>query len=82
MVLTPNGDTDFFNIVDRVLQRDTLAPYLFITCQNCVLWMSIDLIKENGFTIKKKAWTRENPAETITDTAYEDDLVLLANTPA
>ena len=27
---SPDGDTDYFDIVAGVLQRDTLAPYLFI----------------------------------------------------
>ena len=29
-VLSPDGDTDFFNIYASVLQGDTLVPYLFI----------------------------------------------------
>ena len=51
------GDTDFFDIVAGVLQGDTLAPYLFIICQNYVLRTSIDLMRENGFTLKKKQET-------------------------
>ena len=51
MVHSPNGVTDFFDIVVGVLQEDTLAPYLFIICQQ----MSIDLRKENGLTLKQEA---------------------------
>ena len=40
----------------------------------------VDLMKENGFTLKK-AKSRQYLAETITDTDYTDDLTLLANTP-
>ena len=40
----------------------------------------IDLIKENGFTLKKKKGQKQ--IIYITDTDNEDDLVLLANTPA
>ena len=47
-------DIDLFDIVAGVLQGDTLAPYLFIICQDFVLQTSIDLMKENGFTLKKK----------------------------
>ena len=65
-------------IVAGVLQGDTLAPYMFIICQDYVLQTSIDLKKENGF-ILKKARSRWYPAETITD--YADDIALLANTP-
>ena len=30
MVLSPGGETDFFDIVIEVLQGNALAPYLFI----------------------------------------------------
>ena len=30
----PDGDTDFFDVVARVLQGDILTPYLFIICQD------------------------------------------------
>ena len=47
---SPDDDTDFFHSVTRVLQRYILAPFLSIICQDYLLQMSIDLIKENGFT--------------------------------
>ena len=53
-VRSPDGDTDYFNIVAGVLQRDTLAPYLFIICLDYVLRTSIDKIKENSFELTKK----------------------------
>ena len=31
-VRSPDGDTDYFNIVAVVLQGDALASYLFIIC--------------------------------------------------
>ena len=52
MFRSPNGDTDFLDIVAEVLQRDILSPYLFIIYQDYILRMSIDLIKENDFTLK------------------------------
>ena len=52
-VCSLDGDTDFFDSVARILQGDTLAPYLFIICLDYILRTSIDLIKENGFTLKK-----------------------------
>ena len=51
---TIDGNTDFFHIVTGILHGDTLAPYLFILCLNYVLQTSFDLIKENGFTLKKQ----------------------------
>ena len=41
-VRSPDGDTEYFNIVAGVLQGDTLAPYLFIICLDYVLRTSID----------------------------------------
>ena len=80
-VHSPDGDTDYFDIIAGVLQGDTLAPYLFIICLDYVLRTSIDKIKENGFELTKKR-SRRYIAKTITDADYADDIVLLANTPA
>ena len=52
-VCSPDGDTDFFDMVAGVLQRDTLVPYLFIICLDYILQTLTDLMKENGFTLKK-----------------------------
>ena len=79
-VRSPDGDTEYFNIVAGVLQGDTLAPYLFIICLDYVLRTSIDKIRENGFELTKKR-SRRYSAKTITDADYADDIVLLANTP-
>ena len=79
-VRSPDGDTEYFNIVAGVLQGDTLAPYLFIICLDYVLRTSIDKIKENGFELTKKR-SRRYPATTITDADYADDIAILANTP-
>ena len=75
-----DGDTEYFDVVAGVLQRDTLAPYLFIICLNFVLRMSIDLIKENGFKLAKER-SRKYPPQTITDEDYAYNIVLQANTP-
>ena len=53
-VRSPDGDTEYIDIVAGVLQGDTLAPYLFIICLDYVLRASIDKIRENGFELKKK----------------------------
>ena len=53
-VQSPDGDTEYFDIVAGVLQGDTLAPYLFIICLDYVLRTSIDKIRENGFELTKK----------------------------
>ena len=79
-VCSPDGDTEYFDIVAGVLQGDTLAPYLFIICLDYVLRTSIEKIRENGFELTKKR-SRRYPVKTITDADYADDIALLANIP-
>ena len=78
-VRSPDGDTEYFNIVAGVLQGDTLAPYLFIICLDYMLRTSIDKIRENGFELTKKR-SRRYPGKTIINTDYTNDIAILANT--
>ena len=78
-VHSPDGDTEYFDIVAGVLQGDTLTLYLFIICLDYVLRTSIDKIRENSFELKKKRG-RRYPTKTITDADYANDIALLANT--
>ena len=80
-VRSPDGETDYIDIVAGVLQGDTLAPYLFIICLDYMLRTSINKIKGNGFKLTKKRSLRY-PAKTITDADYADDIAILANAPA
>ena len=80
-VRSPDGDTDYFNIVAGVLQGGAFAAYLFIICLDYVLRTPIDIMKDNGFKLAKKR-SRKYPAQTITDADYTDDITLLVNTPA
>ena len=80
-VCSPNGETDYFDIVAGVMQGNTLVPYHFIICLEYVLRTSIDKIKENGFELTKKR-SRRYSAKTITDADYADDVAILANAPA
>ena len=79
-VRSPDGDTEYFDIVAWVLQGDTLAPYFFIICLDYVLRTSIDKIRENGFELTKKR-SRRYPAKIITDANYADNIALLSSTP-
>ena len=79
-VRSPDGDTEYFDIVVGVLQGDMLSPYLFIICLDYVLRTSIDKIRENGSELTNKR-SRMYPAKTITDDDYADDIAILANTP-
>ena len=79
-VRSPDGDTEYFDIIAGALQRDTLAPYLFIICLDYVLRTLIDKIRENGFELTKKE-SSKYPAKTFTDAENTDDIAILANTP-
>ena len=79
-VRSPDGDTEYFDIVAGVLQGDTLVPYHFIICIDYMLRTSIDKIRENSFVLTKKR-SRRYPTKTITDADYADDIAILANTP-
>ncbi len=80
-VHSPDGDTDYFNIVAGVLQGDTIAPYLFIICLDYVPRTSINKIKENSFELTKER-SRRYTIKTITDANYTNDIALRANAPA
>ena len=56
MMLYKNTKKKWFRSskVAGVLQRDTLASYLFIICLYYILWTSIDLIRVNGLKLTKK----------------------------
>ena len=41
-VRSPDGDADYIDTVEGVLQGDTVALYLFIICEDYVLRTSID----------------------------------------
>ena len=79
-VCSPDGDTEYFDIVAGILQGDTLAPYHFIVCLGYVLRTPINKNRENGFELTKKR-SRKYSAKTITDADYADDIAILANTP-
>ena len=77
-VLSPDGDTDFFEILAGVLQGDTLAPYLFIIALDYALRIARE-DQSVGFTLSK-ARSRRHPATVVYDTDYADDIALLSNT--
>ena len=77
-VLSPDGETDLFNIQAGVLQGDTLAPYLFVIVIDYVMRTAIGESTEMGFTIHPRK-SRRIPSVNITDLCFADDIALLAN---
>ena len=54
-VITPDGETEPFNISAGVLQGDTLAPYLFVIGLDYALRQAIDGREEElGFQLVKR----------------------------
>ena len=79
-VCSPDGDTNYFDIVACVLQGDTLAPYLFIISLDYMLRTSIDKVKDNSFKLTKER-SRRYSTQTIMDADYANYIALLANAP-
>ena len=77
-VLSPDSDTDVFNIELLNSHRDTLAPYLFIVALDYAMRKAIQTPTSYGFTLCKSR-SRRHPAVVITDTDYADDIALLSD---
>ena len=76
-VLSPDGDTDFFQIKAGVLQGDTLAPFLSILALDYAMRKTTTNPQETGFTLNTQQ-SRRHPATTITDADFADDIALLS----
>ena len=76
-VLSPDGETEYFEIMAGVLQGDTLAPFLFIIALDYAMRIAT-ADKSIGFTLKQRISTR-HPTEKITDTDFADDIALLSD---
>ena len=75
--ITPDGDTDLFNILAGVLQGDTLAPYLFAIVLDYVMRQAINgRESELGFELVSRRGRRQPPIY-VTDLDFADDIALL-----
>ena len=77
-VISPDGDTNFFQIHAGVLQGDTLAPFLFIIALDYALRQATKNPSETGFTIEPSRSSRY-PANIETDTDFADDIALFSD---
>ena len=78
MVHSPEGDTNFLDIVAGVLQIDTLAPYIFIIKLDHVIWISVDQIEIVSYLNGKK---QKIDHKNMTGATNVDDFALVGNTP-
>jgi hypothetical protein len=61
-VISPDSETDLFEILAGVLQGDTLAPYLFVIVLDFALRMAIEGREEDlGFHLEKRRSRRVGP---------------------
>ena len=78
-VVSPDGDTDYFNIQAGVMQGDTLAPFLFVIVLDYAMRKAIDGKEDElGLTLHERRSSR-NPAISLCDLDFADDIVLLSN---
>jgi len=76
-VLTPEGETDTFDINTGVLQGDPLAPFLFIVALDYALRKAVR--SNDGITLKRRQSSR-HPAVVLPDLDFADDIYLLEDT--
>ena len=76
-VLTPDGNTDYFEILAGVLQGDTLAPFLFAIVLDYAMRQAIHGKEEElGFKLDRRR-SRRHPPTVVTDTDFADDIALI-----
>jgi len=81
-VISPDGETDAFEIMAGVLQGDTLAPYLFVIVVDYVMRTALkDREQELGFKLRRRQ-SRRIPATVITDMDFADDIALVSESIA
>ena len=75
-VITPDGETEFFEITAGVLQGDILAPFIFIIVLDYILRLSLDNLNDRGLQIQARR-SRRHPAEHLIDLDFAFDLALI-----
>jgi len=78
-VLTPDGETEWFNMYTGVMQGDTLSPYLFIIVLDYVLRQTTKGKEEElGITLTPRKTRRVGP-KTVTYLDFADNLAIISN---
>ena len=77
-ILTPEGETEPFDILAGILQGDTFAPFLFIIVIDYIMRISVDTMKENGLMYQPRKSSRY-PSLHVTDADFADDIALLSD---
>jgi len=78
-VISPDGETELFEITAGVLQGDTLAPFLFIIVLDYAMRKAIEGKEADlGFMITPRK-SRRHPKEVLVDLDFADDIALLSD---
>ena len=77
-VRSPDGDTDFFDIVAGFLQ----GYIIFVYDLPGLCTLNVDRSNKRKLLYAKNGRSRRYPSETTIDANYADDIALLAHTPA
>ena len=78
-VISPDGETEMFDITTGVLQGDTLAPFLFIIVLHYAMRKAMAGKEEElGFTITPRR-SRRHPKVVLADLDFADDIALLSD---
>ena len=78
-VISPDGETEMFDITTGVLQGDTLAPFLFIIVLHYAMRKAMAGKEEElGFTITPRR-SRRHPKDVLADLDFADDIALLSD---
>ena len=79
-VCSPDGETEYFEILAGVLLGDTLAPFLCIVALDYALRLAINGREEElGFTLVPRRSRRVRPVM-VTDLDFADDIALISDT--
>ena len=77
-ILSPDGDTKFFDTLAGVLQGDALAPYLFAIVIDYTMRQAVgDQELDLGFKLDKRRSRRRQPVA-VTDLDFADDMAPLS----
>jgi hypothetical protein len=78
-IISPDGETEMFEITAGVLQGDTLAPFLFVIVLDYAMRKALAGKEEDlGFTLTPRR-SRRHPKEVLTDLDFADDIALLSD---
>lgn len=78
-VISPDGETEMFDITTGVLQGDTLAPFLFVIVLDYAISKAMAVKEEElGFTITPRR-SRRHPKVALADLGFADDVALLSD---